>query len=468
MIRIHKYILATCMSLCLYGCVQIPQPDLYADPDAIHDVSTAKAFLSSVYASFPHYEYELSLLGNDFCPTNLATKDVETLNLYRWQDKQLTKLSEDLWEDYYHTIAQCDVFLERLTNLYHTSVADSTQLNMMQGEALMIKSMAYFDLIKLYSPSAQANSKALSVVFKDKFGLSHPHRIPSDSALQIVSHWVDRAYALLPNNVERNGWFHKEAARYMMAEIALQARNYTEAADYAMKIWQQRPTVSNEWEMLWADNSNASRIFGWYLDQEFYTTLQYSEADGDYYAISSECKLTETDKRQYYVYARTMDGQTRTLLGKYNRNNKTGHNNRYIATMRYAGALFIAAEALAHVGKEHEALSMVNDYLAECNAPLLDTSLTKETAIQAILQEKAKEFCGEGKNYFDKKRSETRTLSRWGTWGNALPHSTIISDSYKWALPIPKSEYQYNSNITQNEGWQNSSENTTTNENNDL
>lgn len=468
MIHIKNYLFVIYTVVLLCGCVQIPQPDLYADPKAIHDATTARAFLSSVYASFPHYDYELSLLGNDFCPTNLATKDVETLNLYRWQDKQLTKLSEELWESYYNTIAQCDVLLERLSALPRTATSDSTQLNYIQGEALMIKSMAYFDLIRLYSSCNKADNKELSVVFKDLFGLSYPQRIPADSALQVVAQWTKRAYTLLPERTSQNGWFHKTAARYLMAEIALQSGDYTQAADHAMAVWQQRSMLPDEWDMLWADNSNQSRIFAWYLDQQLYTAIQYSDADGDYYALSPQCRLSDTDKRQSYIYLRNMDGQIRMLSGKYNRNNKTGHNNRYAIAMRYAGALFIAAEAWAHSGKERQALQLVNNYLTECQAPLLDTTLTKDNAIQSILQEKAKEFAGEGQNIFDIKRSANRTLLRWATWGKGSPYTTIAADSYKWALPIPNSEYKYNPNIIQNEGWMNPSENSTTNEKNDF
>ena len=45
------------------GCsLNIPPPDQISDPDAITNVSTARSLLTSAYISYPHYEYQLSIL----------------------------------------------------------------------------------------------------------------------------------------------------------------------------------------------------------------------------------------------------------------------------------------------------------------------------------------------------------------------------------------------------------------------
>ena len=54
--------------------LDIPPSDQYSDPDAIVDISTARSLLSSVYSLYPHYEYELSILGDDFCPTSIVVQ----------------------------------------------------------------------------------------------------------------------------------------------------------------------------------------------------------------------------------------------------------------------------------------------------------------------------------------------------------------------------------------------------------
>lgn len=54
----------------------------------------------------------------------------------------------------------------------------------------------------------------------------------------------------------------------------------------------------------------------------------------------------DDDIRQAYnVYPFEMDGESRNLMGKYNKWNKESKSIQYINVMRYAGAYFIAAEA---------------------------------------------------------------------------------------------------------------------------
>ena len=121
--------------------------------------------------------------------------------------------------------------------------------------------------------------------------------------------------------------------------------------------------------------------------------------------------------------------------------------------MRYAGACFMAAEAYSRMqGQEAVARRLVNDYLVSCGAAPLPDELTGVALTDAILQEKQKEFVGEGMAYFDCKRLHRHPLPRWNTWGQGTS-ATITPEDYRWTFPIPRSEYRYNEAVTQNAGW---------------
>lgn len=112
---LKKTILAYCsVVFCISCSLNIPPADQYSDPDAITSIESARSLLASAYAQCPHYEYELSILGNDFCPNNMTTKDVSQINLYLWQNKEMNNLSEDVWSNYYATISSCNALIERL------------------------------------------------------------------------------------------------------------------------------------------------------------------------------------------------------------------------------------------------------------------------------------------------------------------------------------------------------------------
>jgi len=158
-------------------------------------------------------------------------------------------------------------------------------------------------------------------------------------------------------------------------------------------------------------------------------------------------------RKIYNVYPFEMEGEQRNLLGKYNKVNKDSESIQYINIMRYAGAYFIATEAYSRmVGKEDVAIRKLNEYLAACQATTLDEGLTGNALLQAIHLEKMKEFAGEGILYFDLKRLHSGSLSRLAKWGSS-EDVKIESSDYRWCFPIPRSEYKYNENMTQNEGW---------------
>ena len=83
---------------------------------------------------------------------------------------------------------------------------------------------------------------------------------------------------------------------------------------------------------------------------------------------------------------------------------------------------------------------------------MLDASLSGAPLLKAILQEKSKEFAGEGERYFDLKRYRKSLLSDWNL-SATMKNKPIKPDDYRWLFPIPKGEYLYNENISQNAGW---------------
>ncbi|MBQ5476228.1 MAG: RagB/SusD family nutrient uptake outer membrane protein, partial [Bacteroidaceae bacterium] len=78
-------------------------------------------------------------------------------------------------------------------------------------------------------------------------------------------------------------------------------------------------------------------------------------------------------------------------------------------------------------------------------------SISGDELISAIIIQKNKEFAGEGVNWFDLKRTNSQT-TRLGNWGQSVS-SVIKSNDYRWTMPIPSSEYKYNDNVRQNDGW---------------
>lgn len=448
---IIKYVLGLCVVVTTSCSVNVPPPDLYSDPDAITTVESARSLLTSCYLTYPHYEYEFSTIGNDFCLTSLSGKDVEQQNLYNWQDLSISKLATEVWLAYYNTIANCDVLLERLPQVTDT---ENYEKEVITAEAKTLKAMCYLQLLRIFAPAYAKGAEADGIILKSQVGLEFPARATIATCADYIRNLLTEA-ASVDHTATQNGWLSQTAAQYLLAELELYVGNYAEAARYALQVLEKAPDgvmAAQNYSRLWETSSYEGRIFAFNTTTSYYASIEFDASQGDYFALNPALYLDKEDARkEVNEFPMTMGEAERVLLGKYNRRNKLGQTISYINQFRYAGVLFIAVEALARSGEEGEARQLLNGYLAEMGAPTIATDVNGTALIEAILLEKAKEFAGEGVSWFDLKRTQTSLprLSRWG----ASVSATIASSDYRWSFPIPSSEYKYNENVTQNEGW---------------
>lgn len=450
-------IITICVGTLMCSCtLNIPPADQFSDPDAITNVEAARGLLTSAYMLYPHYEFEISVLGNDFCQSSLISYNIDLKNLYLWREDKITQTAETLWLNYYNTISTCDVLLERMENVATSTSDEEQQKAAVYAETKALRAMCYFNLLRLFAPAYDKNPDADGIILKTQVGLEFPSRSSIRTCTEFIRNELNEIVNI-PNKTDANGWLSQEAVVYLQAEVELYAGNYEQVITYAEKVLKNStPDLYTQNERLWQKQSFDGRIFAFYHSGSYYTDLQYQEDEGDYFAVNPQYEFKDTDNRKNYsIYPFTIEGEERILFGKYNRNNKEGNETFYINTMRYSGAIFMAAEAYSRIsGKEEHGRKLVNDYLQTCGADAISSELSGKALTGAILEEKYKEFIGEGSNFFDLKRIHNVSLERFDIWGkNSI--SSISAEDYRWTFPIPRSEYRYNENVTQNEGWHN-------------
>lgn len=434
--------------------LDIPPADQYSDPYAITDVTSARSFLTSAYMLYPHYEFELSVLGNDFCQTSLINYNVDVKNLYLWREDKIIETAESLWLSYYNTIANCDILLERMDNVNTTSEDDKQQKNAIYAEVKTLRAMCYFNLLRLFAPPYAKNPEADGIILKTIVGLEFLPRSSVRTCTDFIRNEL-RDVESITNTPKANGWLSQQAVFYLQAEVELYAGNYEKAAMYAEKVLKKaHVSMYQDNEKLWQKEQFNGRIFAFYHSGGYYTELQYREKEGDYFAVNPHLSFHEKDNRKAYtIYLFPQDQKEQALFGKYNKNNKEGNETTYINVMRYSGAVFIAAEANSRIAaNEEKAREQINTYLNACGAQPIDNSVKGKALTDSILKEKQKEFIGEGLNFYDLKRTQSTSLDRLNVWGNGIA-ATIQPTDFRWTFPIPESEYRYNEHINQNEGW---------------
>ena len=450
-----KSIVTGLLSVALASCnLNIPPLDQFSDPDAINNVSNARSLLSSAYTAYPHPEYEFSLLGNDFVPTSLSIKDVSSLNLYNWSDREISKLAPSLWQNYYNVIAQCDALLERMDNVKTSSTEEQNEKQTITAEAKTLKALCYFQLLKVFAPAYDLNPDAPGVILKTHLGIEDKQRSSIRDCVSTIRGLLSDA-AQMDGTSRNNGWLSKTAVLYLQADVALYSGDYETAITSGNAVIAKANDAyftSEGISNLWAKDSYAGRIFAFNTHSTYYSNIQFSIQEGDYFCVNPKLNVGTSDLRYTsFTYPFVMNGTVRTLLGKYNRCNKLNQTTAYINTMRYAGAYYIVAEAYCRKGETEAARVLINHYWHCIGVSEAPAGITNQALLELILTDKQREFVGEGVNFFDLKRTHLASLPRYSQWGTSAS-SSISSTDYRWNFPIPVSEYRFNS-VEQNAGW---------------
>ncbi|MDD2436892.1 MAG: RagB/SusD family nutrient uptake outer membrane protein [Massilibacteroides sp.] len=138
------------------------------------------------------------------------------------------------------------------------------------------------------------------------------------------------------------------------------------------------------------------------------------------------------------------------------------HSPTNFPLIRYADILLMLAECDNQLGKQSEAVSLINQVRNRAEMPGLNSgpsylsATTQEEIFERIKHERAIEFAAEGIRYSD--------LKRWGIlvetvdgqaqndlFGNTISTKSASDKFYLW--PIPETEIEKNSSLTQNTGW---------------
>ena len=448
----------SCSMLVLCGScsIDIAPADQYSAPAAITTVAAGRSMLSSVYASYPHYELQLSLLADDYCPTSLQGQDATLARFYNWDENAISDFSETAWQAYYSTIASCNTLLERAGGIQTANESEQQEKSYIVAEATALKAMGYFDLLRLFAPAYPAGADSAGIPLKEHLALEYLGRSSVRACTDTIVSLLTRA-AAVTHDTKSNGWLSQTACRYLLAEVCLYKGDWAQAAALARQVIDAggdgRFTAS-AYTQLWSTGQSAQRIFAFNTDQTYYTeVLANPVTDGDLYMLNPQLTYADGDiRRTLNVNAMDMQGTTRNLMGKYAGMIHEETTPTYVNRMRYAGAYFIAAEAYSRLGQDDEARSLVNHFLTLVGGTAIPETVTGTALTDSILHEKQLEFAGEGTRYFDLKRTRKAGLPRLARWGSSVS-STIDAGDHRWTWPIPRSEYLYNENVTQNEGW---------------
>ena len=347
--------------------------------------------------------------------------------------------AENMWVDAYNTINICNNVLDAL------DVVNAEDRDQVQGEALWVRAMCYFQLVRFYGKSYEAGGNntqlGVPIVVRPTKGIdetSFVSRATVEECYTQILGDLAQAKSLLPDeNGARAG---KYTAAALMARVYLQMGRYAEARDNANEvIGSGLFSLLPDYAQLWNNEDNTSEdIYAVQISNQdfteatmtvFFSVPAYGGRDGDIEIEQKHLDLYDPTDQRLAQFFEANGGVF--YCGKW----RDQYKNQPV--LRLAEMYLIRAECNARLGASVGA-PVDDDY----NAIHTRAGLPPKSGVTLddILYERRLELAFEGHRIHDVKRLKGSV-------------DGLAYDDKKLLFPIPAREMEVNKNLEQNPGY---------------
>jgi len=468
-----KYILiivalGSVMVSCKKQFLDLKPPDSIPSDEAIVDESSMSTAVNGMYSALRNVDFfgRTLPIDGDLLADNIYIDPVQNSNRYL-VDMNYTYIAETgtigaFWSEAYNAIL-------RANNIINAEVASSPTVDQLRGEALTIRALCYFELIKWFAKpyTTDPSSPGVPLVLKYDAFAKPARNTVTEVYAQIEQDLTNAVNLLDAANDKNSSYVTQLAAEALLARFyqfkgdwsnALQAASDVVSsgkfslADSASLVtyWSNPFPVSNGLETIFEvefDNVNNN---GTDNLSNFYDQAGYGDAlcTNDLYDTYSA-----TDARRNLIQSESRGGRAVWVVHKYpNTTNVNGKDATKI--IRYAEVLLILSEAYARTGDEPNALLTLNSLALKRDPHLFPAYASSGAALLSdIYKERRLELAFEGHRYWDYVRLNQNVVrTSISQYGPGVP-ATLPTSSTRRIWPIPRGELNANPNVTQNPGY---------------
>jgi tetratricopeptide (TPR) repeat protein len=352
----------------------------------------------------------------------------------------------------YVAINECNTVLANVDALKDGTT--QAQKERLKGEALFLRSLNYFDLLRTYSyePGKEVNGFKLGVVLRIKptAGASDAVYLPrstNDEGYAQLEADLKQAILFLPNpaavsNTVTNFPYRatKQAAYALLAKVYLYWGKYSDAAtqaDLALSFTNAPLTTTANYAASWSATPHPESIFESQIAATDWNSVDgvnnslhsmtMNIISGSQYVVGGSDELIaahEAGDIRRTLYDNIPGGfgigtQSRFRSRKWS--GSTGSYLENIPIIRRADVLLIAAEGKARSGNETGARTDLN--LLRTNRGLAATALSGQALLDLILNERRVELALEGNRWYDLKRLGLNITKAAGNNASTVPYT---------------------------------------------
>ncbi|KAF2342945.1 RagB/SusD family nutrient uptake outer membrane protein [Flavobacterium tistrianum] len=410
----------------------------------------------------------VEILGQQYNMTSYPDKSL--IATYNYAEKKPKEIFTSIWETAFTTILSANKFLESIEE--HTGVISAEKADMLKGEAIAIRAMLHFDMLRLYGPIYKVAPADPGIPYYDKYVTTNNPILPAKDVITKVLADLDQALTLLANDpilttgkyvgsgafggnpyysVNRGNRMNYLAVKCLKARVLLYSGDKTGASAVANEVinFTKSNTFFPWTTFLDATNTaNPDRIFS---SENFFALSDYtlytkqkdlfdsSLADDKIYSplltrINAVFESNDNDYRSLPSWKiPIVGGKTQKTFYKYEDvTDKTKIFRFQIPMFKLSEMYLIAAETstVPATGISYLNTLRFNRGLTNLAATaVLTTEVTKEYR---------KEFIGEGQLFFYYKRINSTAIPN----GSASSGNVTMS-AVQYVVPLPDSEINF-------------------------
>jgi hypothetical protein len=363
----------------------------------------------------------------------------------------------NIWGNKYFIVRVCNEVLTNIDNLTidESDDAQVTYRNQLKGEALALRAMAHFDLVRVFAKPYKDGTSNLGVPYiKTLDPTGQPARNTIGEVYTEVLADIGQAQSLITENeVDRFGTLAVEA---LLARVKLYMGNYQEAAAHATSVIQNGPDLADSlgYVKMFNDESSSEtilKIVTTVNDGRIGDNFWESSTGDNFFTITDDLinLYEDGDVRKGVVY-RTEAGRTpdEEIVNKYpGKGSPAVPGLNDIKVFRMSEMYLIRAEARQKSG----AGGALDDLNAVRGARGASIGSESGTALEDAIQiERRKELAYEGHRWCDLVRLG-KSIVRGADCASG--QCTLLASDHRTVLPIPTTETFANKNMVQNEGY---------------
>jgi starch-binding outer membrane protein, SusD/RagB family len=376
------------------------------------------------------------------------------------------------WREYYSAINLANTLMHFNKVVYEKDKTFTKK--MMDGvdaEALYIRSLAYFYLVRLWKDVPLVLEPSIS----DTTNLYLAKSTEKEVTQQIINDLLKAKDMAYTTEFQGSSYFYGRANKYsimaLLADVYLWDEQYQKSIDYCDSIINSGlyglEEANTFFRIYYPGNSPVEAIFEFQFDDKLdnqgnpiYDNLitTYGTTNVSINAQKFSLLMHIDDARRFKTRGAVWKYRGKDAAGTVARSSTEKDANWIIH--RYADVLLMKAEASIELDRFDIANAIISETLGRAAMPYTHTN-DKEILRKTLLDERAREFMLEGKRWFDVLRAAKRNkfqnkniiidmiLSGADIKQQAILR-TKVYDTLSYYLPIAERELIYNQNLVQN------------------